>query len=84
MSLRNGIWHGLQNDIIMQNVKYRKWRKELNNTEKHARVFVAPSFGANLSEQLRMHALLVLLLPLAQTNKAEQKVAMSFTAFVSM
>ena len=28
MSLRNGMWHGLRNDIIMQNVKYRKWRKD--------------------------------------------------------
>ena len=30
MSLRNGMWHGLRNDIIMRNVKYGKWRKELN------------------------------------------------------
>ena len=22
MSLRNGMWHGLRNDIIMRNVKY--------------------------------------------------------------
>ena len=34
MSLRNGIWHGLRNDIIMRNVKYGKWRKEINQTEK--------------------------------------------------
>ena len=27
MSLRNGMWHGLRNDIIMRNVK------EMNNTE---------------------------------------------------
>ena len=30
MSLRNGMWHGLRNDIIMQKVKYGKWRKEIN------------------------------------------------------
>ena len=30
MSLRNGMWHGLRNDIIMQNVKYGNWRKEIN------------------------------------------------------
>ena len=30
MSLRNGMWHGLRNDIIMRNVKYGKWRKEMN------------------------------------------------------
>ena len=42
MSLQNGMWHGLQNDIIMRNVKYGKLRKEINETEKHARVFAAP------------------------------------------
>ena len=52
MSLRNGMWHGLRNDIIMRNVKYGKWRKEINITEKHVRVFAAPFLGANLSEQL--------------------------------
>ena len=30
MSLRNGIWHALRNDIIMRNVKYGKWPKEIN------------------------------------------------------
>ena len=30
MSLRNGMWHGLQNDIIMRNVKYEKCRKGIN------------------------------------------------------
>ena len=30
ISLRNGMWHGLRNDIIMQNVKYGNWRKEIN------------------------------------------------------
>ena len=47
MSLWNGMWHGLRNDRIMRNVKYRKWRKEINKTEKHERVFAAPFFGAN-------------------------------------
>ena len=28
MSLRNGMWHGLRNDIIMRNLIYGKWRKE--------------------------------------------------------
>ena len=79
--MRNGMWHGLQNDIIMRNVKYRKWRKEINNTEKHKRVFAAPFFQRQFESAT---ALLVHLLLLAQTNKAEQKVAVSFTAFVSM
>ena len=30
MSLWNGMWHGLRNDIIMPNEKYGKWRKEIN------------------------------------------------------
>ena len=30
MSLRKGMWHGLRNDIIMRNVKYGNWRKEIN------------------------------------------------------
>ena len=30
MSLRNAKWHGLQNDMIMRNLKYGKWRKEIN------------------------------------------------------
>ena len=30
MSLRNGMWHGLRNDIIMRNVKYGNGRKEIN------------------------------------------------------
>ena len=46
MSLRNGMWHGLRNDIIMRNLVYGKWRKEKNSTGKHARVsvtlFLAP------------------------------------------
>ena len=28
MSLRNGMWHGLRNDLIMRNLIYGKWRKE--------------------------------------------------------
>ena len=38
MSLRNGMWHSLQNDIIMRNLIDAKWRKEINETRKHARV----------------------------------------------
>ena len=30
MSLRNGMWHGLRNDLIMRNVKYEKCRKGIN------------------------------------------------------
>ena len=41
MSLRNGMWHGLRNDIIMRNLIYGKWGKERNSTGKHARVSVA-------------------------------------------
>ena len=28
MSLWNGMWHGLRNDLIMRNLIYEKWRKE--------------------------------------------------------
>ena len=30
---RNGMWHGLRNDIIMRNVKYGKSRKEIKLLE---------------------------------------------------
>ena len=30
MSLRNGMWHGLRNDIIMRNVIYAERPKEIN------------------------------------------------------
>ena len=30
MSLRNGMWHGLRNDIIMRNVVYSEWPKEID------------------------------------------------------
>ena len=42
MSLPNGMWHGLQNDIIMRNLIYGKWRKEINLTGKYACVPAAP------------------------------------------
>ena len=46
MSLRNGMWDGLRNDIIMPNLIYRKWLKERNSTGMRARVsaalFLAP------------------------------------------
>ena len=25
-----GMWHGMRNDIIIQNAIYRKWHKEIN------------------------------------------------------
>ena len=81
MSLPNGMWHGLRNDIIMRNVKYGKWRKEINYTEKHARVFVAPIFGANLIEQPLCRSIYYYWF---NKKKAEQKVAVGFTAFMSM
>ena len=72
-SLRNGMWHGLRKDIIMGNVKYGKWRKETNKTEKH---LCRASFWRQFewAAALQVHLLL-----LAQTNKAEQKVAIRFT-----
>ena len=42
ISLRNGMWHGLRNDIIMRNLIYAKWRKETNLTGKHACASAAP------------------------------------------
>ena len=43
ISLRNGMWHGMTcgNSIIMLNVIYAEWFKELNSTEKRARLFWA-------------------------------------------
>ena len=40
MSLRNGIWHGLRNDIIMRNIIYAEWPRE-NIKLKSARFFSA-------------------------------------------
>ena len=51
MILWNGMWHGLQNDIIMWNLICGKWRKEKNSTGKYARVSGALFFCANSSEQ---------------------------------
>ena len=42
MSLLNGMWYGLRNDIIMRSLIYGKWRKEKNSTGKHARISAAP------------------------------------------
>ena len=53
MSLRTGMWHGLQNDIIMRNVKYRKWRKEITIL-KSMRVFAAPFTGIQAMESYVM------------------------------
>ena len=36
------MWHGLRNDIIMRNIIYGKWRKEIKQTGKYARVSAAP------------------------------------------
>ena len=45
MSLRNGMWHGLRNDIIMRNLICGKWRKEKHSTGKHARLSAALLFA---------------------------------------
>ena len=42
MSLRNGMWHGLRNDIIMRNLIHGQWCKEINLTGKHACVIASP------------------------------------------
>ena len=48
MSLRNGMWHGLRNDIIMRNVKYAKWHKEIIKlTDFRAVVSVLPCNPTN-------------------------------------
>ena len=51
MSLRNGMWHGLRNDIIMRNLIYGKWRKEKTFYRKACARLCRPVFGANLTEQ---------------------------------
>ena len=51
MRLRNGMWHGLRADIIIRNLIYGKWRKEINQTGKHAHVSARPSLAPNLKEQ---------------------------------
>ena len=48
---------------------YEKWRKEINETEKYARVSTAPFFWRQFEGAT---ALPVRLLLLAQTSKAEQ------------
>ena len=72
MSLRNGMLHGLRNEIIMRNV---------NEAGKHAhvfaRLFLAPIWVSNCCAGPFITAG-------SQTNKAKQTVAISFTAFVSM
>ena len=48
MSLRNGMWHGLRNDIIMQNVTYAKLHKErIKLTDFRAVVSVLPCSPTN-------------------------------------
>ena len=42
MSLRNGMWHGLRNDIIMRNLIHGQWCKEINLTGTHACVIASP------------------------------------------
>ena len=42
MSLRNGMWHGLRNDIIMRNLIYGNGAKKKHATGKHVRVSAAP------------------------------------------
>ena len=51
MSLRNGMCHGLRNDIIMWNVIYGKWREEKTFNRKACAPLCHAIFGANLSEQ---------------------------------
>ena len=50
MSLRNGMWHGLRNDIIMRNVIYAEWLKEINKQKSMfvvAAPFLAPIWRSN-------------------------------------
>ena len=49
MSLRNGMWHGLRNDIIMCNVK------EMNNTE-NCTLFWRQSIHRQLFNSLMLRA----------------------------
>ena len=42
MSLRNGMWHGLRNGIIMRNEIYVQ-----NDSNKQIKLKIAPFFGAN-------------------------------------
>ena len=42
MSLRNGMWHGLRNDIIMRNLIYGNGAKIKNSKGRHAGVSAAP------------------------------------------
>ena len=51
MSLRNGMWHGLRNDMIMRNLIYGKWRKEKTFNRKACARLCRAFFGANLGEQ---------------------------------
>ena len=72
MSLRNFMWHGPRNDIIIQNVIYTKWPKEINYQESMRASLPRHFFWRQFAwaTVLPVHLLL-----LAQANKAEQKEA---------
>ena len=73
MSLRNGIWHGLRNDIIMRNVKYGNGAKNKLNRKAYARLCRA-FLGSRWHKFEGTTALPVRLLLMAQTNRAEQHI----------
>ena len=63
MSLRNGMWHGLRNDIIMRNLICGKWRKEKQNVQQESMRASLPRYFWRQFERaidLLVHLLLLL------------------------
>ena len=81
MSLRNFMWHGPRNDIIIQNVIYTKWPKEINYQESMRASLPRHFFGGNLRGQ--PFCLSIYYCWLKPTRQSRKK-RYGFTAFVSM
>ena len=62
MSLRNGMWHGLRNDIIMQNLIYGKWRKEKKIQQESMRASLPRLFWRQFERAIDLPVHLLLLL----------------------
>ena len=62
MSLRNGMWHSLRYDIIMQNLIYGKWRKEKQIQQESMRASLPRLFWRQFERAIDLPVHLLLLL----------------------
>ena len=62
MSLQNGMWHGLRNDIIMLNLIYGKWRKEKQIQQESMRASLPRLFWRQFERAMDFPVHLLLLL----------------------